>query len=516
MGLTQAFADYSVVSQGVEAHNTNSAFTQATVLQEFYGANFPTSSFNGISVQNDQFLVGFTTGLNYLWSQSFVQVEIPYGDQGRSIPCTTQSGSYNCHMPNEITLTPLENWWTTQQSDGSCPSTSWTPFPRGAGNTGDCYIQDPTNPSATLVQIPTSDNRFDIYAYQQTNTDGTIYASQQYRLCSSSSCDPYTPLHNYTTPVYGQTGSGNFFFGTGTAHGTSYYGVQSLVGECQTCNDGHGKVTFQSGTYSTQTYTINSAVTGPQYRPPGIPNYPAEQNADLCWWNSITNSGGSNPTFTTSAVYSGSQPCSAGSLDPEININSYDTSGGTLTGLAAYVYDSTNTLVASGYTPLTVGVANGGTYTVKIDSYGSDQCTSAGDYPAVTSYTVASWGCQATVSVPSTGSINVNGYYGTNSGSSNNLQVSSADLNDNSLTGFYIQLDNSGGTQIGTGYTTVTFTGLSGSGTTYKVYANSWCNSSTHTDYTPSRWGDRTTGNEDTISMNYNTNIKVYYSTSSC
>jgi hypothetical protein len=62
----------------------------------------------------------------------------------------------------------------------------------------------------------------------------------------------------------------------------------------------------------------------------------------------------------------------------------------------------------------------------------------------------------------------------------------------------------------------VTFSGLSGSGTTYKVYANSYCNSSTHTNYTPSRLGDGTTGNEDTISMNYNTNIKVYYSTSSC
>jgi hypothetical protein len=202
--------------------------------------------------------------------------------------------------------------------------------------------------------------------------------------------------------------------------------------------------------------------------------------------------------------------------DPDIYIKTYDTSGNTLTGLAVSVYDSSNSLVASGYSPMLVGVPSGGAYTVDIDSYGSDQCTSSGDYPAVTSYSVASWGCQATVSVPSTGSVNVNGYYGTNSGSSNNLQVSSADLNDNSLTGFYIQLDNSGGTQIGSGYTTVTFSGLSGSGTQYKVYANSYCNSSTHTNYTPSRWGDGTTGNEDTISLNYNTNIKVYYSTSSC
>jgi hypothetical protein len=195
-----------------------------------------------------------------------------------------------------------------------------------------------------------------------------------------------------------------------------------------------------------------------------------------------------------------------------IDILSYATTGSSISGMSVSVYDSHNNLVTSGYTPMTVEVNSGGTYTVDLDSYGSNQCTSAGDYPAVTSYSVASWGCQATINAPSDGSIVVNGYYGTNSGSSNNLQVSSADMNDNSLTGFYIQLQNSGGTQIGTGFTPVTFSSL-GQGT-YYVYANSYCNN--HTLYSPNRWGDGTTGIKDTISLNYNTNIKVYYSTSSC
>jgi type 1 fimbria pilin len=134
--------------------------------------------------------------------------------------------------------------------------------------------------------------------------------------------------------------------------------------------------------------------------------------------------------------------------DLSMDINAYDTSGNSLNGLAISVYNSGNTLIASGYTLLVVGVPAASTYTVDIDSYGSDQCTSSGDYSGVTSYSVASWGCQATVNAQST--VAVNGYYGTNSGSSNNLQVSSADLNDNPLTGFYIQLDNSGGTQIAT------------------------------------------------------------------
>lgn len=202
--------------------------------------------------------------------------------------------------------------------------------------------------------------------------------------------------------------------------------------------------------------------------------------------------------------------------DPEININAYDTSGNSLTGLAVYVYDSNNNLVANGFTPLLVGVASGGTYTVKLDNYGSDHCTSAGDYPAVTSYSVASWGCQATVSVPSAGSITVNGYYGTNDGTSNSLTVSSADLNDNALTGLFMQLQNSNHVQIGSGYTTVTFSGLSGSGTTYYVYSNNYCDTVNHKQYTFSRWGDGTTSNPDTISLSYNTNIKAYYTISSC
>jgi hypothetical protein len=236
---------------------------------------------------------------------------------------------------------------------------------------------------------------------------------------------------------------------------------------------------------------------------------PAEENKDICWWNSISSTGGSNPTFSTSAIYSTS--CAS---DPGIYISATDTSGNNLTGLAVSVYNSANQLVASGYTPLSVGVTTGGTYYVDYDNYGSNHLTSVGDYLSVTSYSInPSWGGQATISVPSTGSITVNGYYATNSGSSNNLQVSSADLNGNPLTGFYMQLDQNG-QQINQGYTPVTFSSLSAG--TYKVYANSYCNTSTHTNYTPSRWGDGTTGISDTISLNYNTNIKVYYSTSSC
>jgi uncharacterized protein YfaP (DUF2135 family) len=65
-------------------------------------------------------------------------------------------------------------------------------------------------------------------------------------------------------------------------------------------------------------------------------------------------------------------------------------------------------------------------------------------------------------------------------------------MNDNSLTGFYMQLDK-GGTQINQGYTPVIFSSLSGSGTQYVVYANSYCNPNTLTNNAFTRWEDGTT-----------------------
>jgi hypothetical protein len=199
-------------------------------------------------------------------------------------------------------------------------------------------------------------------------------------------------------------------------------------------------------------------------------------------------------------------------IDPDMIINAYDISGNALNGMAVSVYDSSNNLIGSGYTPYYLsGLPSTGTYIVDFDNYGSNHFTSAGDYPSVTGYTVASWGGQVTVNVQSVSSIYVNGYYGTNSGTSNTLAVASADMNDGTLTGFFIQLDQNG-QQINQGYTPVTFSSLSAG--TYTVYANSYCNN--HVLYSPNRWGDGTTGISDTISLNYNTNIKVYYSTSSC
>jgi hypothetical protein len=101
----------------------------------------------------------------------------------------------------------------------------------------------------------------------------------------------------------------------------------------------------------------------------------------------------------------------------------------------------------------------------------------------------------------------------TNSGCACNLNVASGDLSSSPITGFYMQLY-SGGTQINQGYTPVTFTGL-GSGT-YTVYANNYCNSSTHQQFNFNRWGDGTTTTGDTVSLSHDTSIVAYYQVSTC
>jgi hypothetical protein len=80
-----------------------------------------------------------------------------------------------------------------------------------------------------------------------------------------------------------------------------------------------------------------------------------------------------------------------------------------LKGLAVTVYNSAHTQIANGYTPLAVEVSSGGTYYVDYDNYGSNYLTSMGYYPTVTAYSTASWGGEATVTVPSSGIAIVNG-----------------------------------------------------------------------------------------------------------
>ncbi|MEO9362413.1 MAG: hypothetical protein ABI348_00800 [Nitrososphaera sp.] len=295
MSTKDAFATYNVSSQGVEAHGTASTFTQATVEDRFEGVRTDLGDNNGLSVQNNHFLSHFTVGNNYLWSQSFVQQQIPTTATFNNHACTTQAGSFTCSLPSQVQLRGVYNFWTHANIFGFCPS-GFTAM------SGEC-----ANINAgtwNTVNLSTSNTRLDLNTYQEIQSPGNVYLDQKYRTCTGSfSCTGYTTLYSYTSPQYGNVG--NFYYDIGTFNGNSRYGVEGPEGQCGGCNGGTSRVNFGAGTYETQTYSITNpgGVPSPAYRASGITDTPAEQNANLCWWNSITNSGGSSPTFTTTAQY---------------------------------------------------------------------------------------------------------------------------------------------------------------------------------------------------------------------
>jgi hypothetical protein len=289
-GQNLAFATYNVGSQGVEEHSTSSTFTNASVQEGFEGVKTDTGTSNGLSVQNNHFVHGFTTGSGYLWVQSFIQHEIPTTATFNSHTCTTQAGSYTCKLPSSVNIRGLTNYWTAQFL-GTCPS-GWS-----TSGMSDCVLV-PATPAFTSVTLSSSVTRIDLYAYQELQTSGNVYEVQKYRTCTTS-CTAYTQLATDTKSYVSTTA----YYDLTTHFGGSVYGVESVVGECGICDaGGAGKAKFYDGTYGTEVYTINSSGS-PSYRASGSSTAPSEENSSLCWWNTIGNTGGTNPTLTATAQF---------------------------------------------------------------------------------------------------------------------------------------------------------------------------------------------------------------------
>jgi hypothetical protein len=294
-GGNQAFATYNVSSQGVEEHSTLTSFTNAAVQEGFEGVKTDTGSANGLSVQNNQFVNGFTTGTGYLWVQSFIQQEISNVATFNSHTCTTQAGSYTCQLPSTMNIRGIYNYWTHQDNNGNCPSSSWT-------HSGfECYLA-PTSAAWTGISLA-GDVRVDLYAYQELQISGNVFQVQKYRTCTStSSCSVYSQLATDTRAFVSTTA----YYAPTTYFGGSTYGIAAVVGECGTCGtSGNGKVTFYDGTYGTLTFTPYTSGT-PQYRASGSTLAPSENNIHFCWWDTIGNTGGTTPTITATGIYSAS------------------------------------------------------------------------------------------------------------------------------------------------------------------------------------------------------------------
>lgn len=129
--------------------------------------------------------------------------------------------------------------------------------------------------------------------------------------------------------------------------------------------------------------------------------------------------------------------------------------------------------VSTGFTPVAFGLADGQSYLVQVDNYGS--CSF--DHWSDTGSTVAS----RSISINSDTQITAVYNCGGSVGGASNVTVSSVDQKDNSLSGFYVALLE-GGSVVATGFTDATM--ATSAGASYAVQADSYGNC------TFSNWSD--------------------------
>lgn len=290
-------AAYNVSTQGVEHRSTGTSFKQATVEDRFEGVVTDIGTNNGLSTQNNHFVNNFVVGNNWLWSQSPVQLERNTATLNNH-SCTTQAGAYTCKLPSEVKVRGVPQIWTTTNIFGQCPPSPFT-------SVGGGLCVNIQTGSWNTVTLSSSVTRLDLNTYQEIQSSGTMYLDQKYRTCTGSfSCTGYTNIKSYTTPT-AYASSTNGHYNSQSISGTTYYGNGATVGECAAsvgCNLNTGRVNFYDGSYYTKAYVINSSGS-PAYRATSVNSFPTEENKNICWWDSISNSGGSNPTFTTTARY---------------------------------------------------------------------------------------------------------------------------------------------------------------------------------------------------------------------
>ncbi|MGB6463327.1 MAG: hypothetical protein WA799_00175 [Nitrosotalea sp.] len=303
----QALATYDVSTQGIESQSTTSSFNQATVEGDFQGfkTDLDTSSYsNGFSVQNNHFVSNFVIGNDFLWMQSLVQVELPQGISFNSHSCTTQIGTYTCLLPSGAYVGAVYNYWTDPDFFGQCPNAGWTLDM----TTGACYVA-PTSSNFTLVSLTSSNTRIDFNAYQEIQSTGKIYLDAKYRTCTGSfSCTGYSMIYSNTTnTAYAQSPPNSYYTSYTPLFQSTQYSAGDVVGECGACDFGSGMVTFYEGMYGQLSYVINSSGS-PAYGTNNLDT--GETNNNILWWDSITNSGGSNPTFSTTLIHGCLPPAS--------------------------------------------------------------------------------------------------------------------------------------------------------------------------------------------------------------
>lgn len=296
---TSEAATWDTGAQGIKAQSTTSAFNVASVEDEFFGVQYqgPGAS-KGQSTQNNAYLSGtLALGMtDYVWSQALVETYAKTDTTYSSYTCTTQSGTYTCQYPNKIVVKGAHHLTTAEGLFGTCPI-GWS-HNSFAGNCG--LIQEGLELTKNIGLD--GKKRFDLNAYHTLQSDGKVDTYMKMRTCTSylsSSCGAYFEIYN--GPISQTLTSSNQYFTCDTVGSIIYCPTSASVGW-------EGSNTFRpkTGTYDEHFYTIDSSATVSYKYGPASPE---EQNDDICWWTSITNPGGSNPTLKSTYKFNTASQC---------------------------------------------------------------------------------------------------------------------------------------------------------------------------------------------------------------
>jgi hypothetical protein len=190
----------------------------------------------------------------------------------------------------------------------------------------------------------------------------------------------------------------------------------------------------------------------------------------------------SSTTFT--AVYNCTGTTSGGGGGASsVTVASQDTNNKTITGYRTILYDSSGSVIASGFTPKTFATTSGLTYSVQVDNYGScsfvywsnGQTSNPMSFTAMSSATTftAVYNCGATTVGGGTG------------GTSSTVSVNSVDQTGKGISGYYVILKDTSTGVTKTGFTDATFSTTSGQAYTLQAdnYGsctfNNWASGST-------------------------------------
>ncbi|MGI0018559.1 MAG: fibronectin type III domain-containing protein, partial [Nitrosotalea sp.] len=202
--------------------------------------------------------------------------------------------------------------------------------------------------------------------------------------------------------------------------------------------------------------------------------------------SAINSVGTSLVSNTVSATTSGSSTTSTISL----TVNSVDLTGTAFSGMYVELHASNETVLATGYTPMTFTVPSGSAYTVVSSNYQN--------------YVFNHWGdgtTNSSITVSPTQNTTLTEYYST-APVTVTLKVKSVDLSGNPITGLWTVIK-SNGVVVAKGYTTLTFTATPGM--TYKITMSNYQN------YVFNHWSTGGTSPTKTVTPTQNLTVVAYY-----